>query len=84
MKDKKGNLHCGRCGAFVEPDNESNALRWHYSCNNCMSSGYITIKSLICKRCYYKSAEESSMVDGYCYQCAVDKGLVENILDSRY
>jgi hypothetical protein len=35
---------CHKCGAFIEPDNESNADRIHYTCTNCMSSGYIELK----------------------------------------
>ena len=43
MIDHKGNLHCNRCGAFVQPDRESNINRWRYSCNACMSNGTIPI-----------------------------------------
>jgi hypothetical protein len=41
-------------------------------------------KCLCCKNCGYVTDNEYNFTDGYCYQCAVDKGLVENILDSRY
>ena len=40
-EDKHGNLHCERCGAFVESDHETISKHYHYFCENCMSTGYI-------------------------------------------
>ena len=37
-------LRCLNCGAFVKPDNESNADYWHYHCINCQTTGYIKNK----------------------------------------
>ena len=34
-------LRCHRCGAFVTADHESRSDYAHYTCINCMSTGYI-------------------------------------------
>ena len=39
-------LHCKKCGAFVSADQESTLATIHYSCKNCKSDGYLTIRDV--------------------------------------
>lgn len=62
---------CGRTSTIMSPGN---------GCHNDSCNG---IMSPICKQCGYQlsTIQDGYKYQGYCYQCAVDKGIEKNPFD---